>query len=609
MCGIVGYIGEKECFPFILEGLKRLEYRGYDSAGISTIKNKKLKIVKTSGRIRDLENLTANTKIEGSIGLGHTRWATHGSPTTENAHPHSDCTNHFAVVHNGIIENYAEIKDDLIRKGHRFLSETDTEVIPHLIEEFYNGSFEEAVIKTLKVIKGAYGLAIISTYEPDKIIIARISSPLVIGVGKNEHLIASDVPAILGHTKNVIYLDDGEIGIIKKDGYIVRNIEEKEVKKSIETIEWDIEAIDRKGFPQFMIKEIYEQPQAVFDSMRGRYLENEGIAKLGGLELLEDKLWKTKRFIILGMGTSYHAGLVGEYFFENIARIPAEVEYAAEFRYRNPIIEPETTIIGVSQSGETIDTLESIREAKRRGALCLGIVNVVGSAIARETEGGVYTRAGIEIGVASTKSFITQLVVFYLMSILMARRKHLSISEGNLLINSLKEIPDKIKEIIVKQEENIKKIVKKVKERQNFLFLGRGNLYPVALEGALKLKEISYRFAIGYSSAEMKHGPIALIDKGFPVIMLIPKNELYEKNLSNLEELKARGACIIAIITEGDKLIPKKADWTIPIPQTIEHLEPMLAVVPLQLFAYHMAVELKLDADKPRNLAKSVVVE
>lgn len=610
MCGIVGYIGSKNCVPILINGLKRLEYRGYDSAGIGIIKNNKTLVVKNTGKVSLLENKINEMELDSNIGIGHTRWATHGIPNEVNAHPHTNESGTLFLIHNGIIENYQVIKKSLLSSGYSFKSETDTEVLAHLIDSFINKGYDltKAVQLALSEVEGTYGLAVVFSKEPDKIIAARKGSPLVIGLGSNENFIASDVSAILSYTNQVIYLEDGEIAVVKKDGFVAKTILDDSIEKEVHEITMTLDEIDRGGYAHFMLKEIMEQPETVRNSMRGRILEEEGRAVLGGLIDVSDKIANSKRIIITACGTSWHAGMVGEYMFEQFCRIPTEVEYASEFRYRNPIIEKDDTIIFISQSGETADTLAALKEAKIKGALVIGICNVVGSSIARETNAGVYTHAGPEIGVASTKAFTSQLTVLALITLLIARKKSMSRIDGANIAKELKSIPDKI-ESILKLNNQIESIAEEFKDANNFLYLGRGYNFPVALEGALKLKEISYIHAEGYPAAEMKHGPIALIDENMPVVFIAPKDSTYDKIISNIQEVKARGGRIIAIANEDDNDIDKLVDFSIKIPHTIRMLMPILTVIPLQLLAYHIAVKKGLNVDQPRNLAKSVTVE
>lgn len=610
MCGIVGYIGEKNCVPILISGLKRLEYRGYDSAGIGIIQGSKSLIVKNKGKVSFLEDKIENMNLNSVIGIAHTRWATHGIPNELNAHPHTNEAGTIFIIHNGIIENYLVIKKNLMNHGYRFNSDTDSEVLVHLIDSFINegNDLTKAVQLSLIEVEGTYGLAAIYSAEPDKIIAARKGSPLVVGLGESENFIASDVSAILAHTKQVVYLEDGEVAIITKDSFQAKTIYDKELEKEIHQITLTLDEIDKGGYPHFMLKEIMEQPETVRNSLRGRILMDEGTSKLGGLTDVINRLVDSRRIIFTACGTSWHSGLVGEYMIEQFCRIPAEVEYASEFRYRNPIVNRDDAIFFISQSGETADTLAALREAKLKGALVLGICNVVGSSIARETNSGVYTHAGPEIGVASTKAFTSQLVVMALITLLIARRKSMSTVDGKVIAQELLNLPDKI-QAILNLNEKIEKISEEFKDANNFLYLGRGYNFPVALEGALKLKEISYIHAEGYPAAEMKHGPIALIDENMPVVFIAPKDSTYEKIQSNIQEVKARGGRIIAIANEDDNDIDKIVDFSIKIPHTIRMLMPILTVIPLQLLAYHIAVKKGLNVDQPRNLAKSVTVE
>jgi len=610
MCGIVGYIGNQNCVPILIQGLKRLEYRGYDSAGIGIIHGQEPIIIKNKGKVSLLEEKVNELFLESEIGIGHTRWATHGIPNEQNAHPHTNKDNTLFIIHNGIIENFQVLKNGLISLGYKFESDTDSEVFAHLIDSFLKKGYNlsKSVQMALNEVNGTYGLAVIYSKEPDKIIAARKGSPLVIGIGKGENFIASDVSAILAYTKNVIYLDDGEFAEVYKNKYLVKTIADKQIEKEIHEINMSIDEIDKGGYSHFMLKEIMEQPESTRNSMRGRLLIEEGTAKLGGLDDVIDRLVNSKRILISACGTSWHAALVGEYMLEQYARIPVEVEYASEFRYRNPILSGEDSIFFISQSGETADTLAALKEAKSRGALSLGICNVVGSTIARESMSGVYIHAGPEIGVASTKAFTAQLVVLALITLLISKRKGLKSSEGKQISDALKEIPSQIEKILMLNNE-IESLAEEFKDSPNFLYLGRGYNFPVALEGALKLKEISYIHAEGYPAAEMKHGPIALIDENMPVVFIAPKDSTYEKILSNIQEVRARGGRIIAVADNGDGEVDKLVDYTIKIPRTIEMLTPILTSIPLQLLAYHIAVKKGLDVDQPRNLAKSVTVE
>jgi len=618
MCGIVGYIGNRKAVPVILDGLKRLEYRGYDSAGLVVLNKNGYRIFKKKGRVENLERII-DSNFEGNIGIGHTRWATHGKPSDKNSHPHWSCDKKIFVVHNGIIENYKVLKEKLGKKGHIFNSDTDTEVVAHLIEDILNSSkgkitFEEAVRLTLKAIQGSYALVIINLNEPDKLIVAKNSSPLLIGIGditketEQEYFVASDASALLSYTRGIIYLNDKEYGILTRKGYRVADLERKPVQKEKQLIEWTLEEASKQGYPHFMLKEIFEGPEAIENSSRGRIIAKEGKAKLGGLENVSKELKKINRLIIVGCGTAYYAGLLGKYMFEEYAGIAAEAENASEFRYRQPVFSSSSALLSISQSGETADTLAAIREAKKKGLLTLGITNVVGSTISREVDAGVYNHIGPEIGVASTKAFISQLVVLLLMVLHFGRERKMPINVGKEICRELILLPQKMRRIF-RFKEKIENIAYKYSKYNNFLYLGRKYSFPIALEGALKLKEISYVHAEGYSSGEMKHGPLALIDENFPSIFIAPRDSVYKKTVSNMEEIKARGGQIIAIATEGDKLIEKLADDVIYIPKTLELTSPLLSIIPLQLFAYYMAVLRGCDVDKPRNLAKSVTVE
>jgi glucosamine--fructose-6-phosphate aminotransferase (isomerizing) len=609
MCGIVGYIGKQKAVPILIEGLKRLEYRGYDSAGISIYNREKITTFKSVGKVAELESKINGREILGNVGIAHTRWATHGKPCDKNCHPHCDCEGNIFLAHNGIVENYQELKEKLARKGHKFSSETDTEIIAHLIEEFNKKlDFKDSVLETLKILRGTFGLAIINKKEPNKIIAARLGSPLVLGLGEKEYILASDVSAIVRHTNQVIFLEDGEVAIIEPENYEIINLKNKLLKKNVSKLDWSVEKAEKQGFDHFMLKEIFEQPDAISDAVRGRIVAGEGMTKLGGLRDVSEKLREIERIIIVSCGTSYHAGLVGEYMLEEYAGIPVEVEYASEFRYRKPLLDRKTVVLAISQSGETADTLAAIREAQNKGAMTLGIVNTVGSTIARETDAGVYNHAGPEIGVASTKAFTSQLSILALLALFLGRQRDMSLVMGKRIAAEINKIPRLI-ENILKQSKEIKEIARKYAKYQDLLYLGRKYNFPIALEGALKIKEISYVHAEGYPSGEMKHGTIALIDKNFPSIFICPKDSVYEKNLSGIQEIKARGGKIIAIATEGDSSIKKMVDDVIYIPKTLEMLTPLLSVVPLQLLAYYVGIKRGLDVDKPRNLAKSVTVE
>ncbi len=611
MCGIVGYVGSKPAAPLLIEGLRRLEYRGYDSAGLTVQQNGRLETRKTAGRIAELERLLHNgNSPAGSTGIAHTRWATHGSPNSVNAHPHTSEAGDIAVVHNGIIENAGTLRKKLQDLGHTFSSETDTEVIVHLIEEMWAGNLEDAVRAALREVEGAYGLAIMSSRDPGKIVVARHGSPLLLGVSENgEYFVASDVAAVLAHTRQVIYLDDGELAVLTTDGYRTFKLRGGEIEKEVKQISWNLEAIEKSGHEHFMLKEIFEQPETLRNTMRGRALFEDGTVRFGGLNLTDEQLRGFDNIVISACGTSWHAALIGEYLLEELARIPVEVEYASEFRYRNPVITDRTLMLVISQSGETADTLAAMREAKQRGLSVLGIVNVVGSSIAREAHGGVYLHAGPEIGVASTKAFTSQVVALALFAVRMARlRGQISALQGREVLEALRQIPEKVETVLAKND-LIRAIGRLYKFAPNFLYLGRGYNFPTALEGALKLKEISYIHAEGLPAAEMKHGPIALIDANMPVVVIAPSDAVYGKVLSNVQEVKARGGEVIAVVTEKNTEIRELVDHVIEVPATIDMLTPILTVVPLQLLAYHIAVMRGCDVDMPRNLAKSVTVE
>ena len=608
MCGIVGYVGPRQAAPLLIDGLKRLEYRGYDSAGIALISEGRLLVEKAAGKIAQLEAQMGKDVPSAVTGIAHTRWATHGAPNTRNAHPHTDCTGSLAVVHNGIIENATILRTKLQENGHKFASETDTEVLAHLIEEFYAGSLAEAVAAALREVEGTYGIAVVSTEEPDTIVAARLGSPLLVGVGSGENFVASDPSAVLQHTRSVVYLDEGEMAVVTPAGYQMMDRQSAPLTKAVSRIDWDLATVERGGHAHFMLKEICEQPESIRNVLRGHLLEEEGAAKLGGLNLSDEELLGINRIVITACGTSWHAALVGEYMLEEIARIPVEVEYASEFRYRSPILDERTLVIVISQSGETADTLAALREAKRRGARTLGLVNVVGSTIAREVDGGIYLHAGPEIGVASTKAFTSQIVALALFTLYLGRRQSLSILQGREIVQALQRLPEQVEAVLAKQDQ-VEALSERFMRATNVLYLGRGFNFPVALEGALKLKEISYIHAEGYPAAEMKHGPIALIDELMPVVFIAPQDAVYVKIVSNIEEVRARGGRVIAVVTEGDTAIRKLADESIEIPKTLDMLTPVLASVPLQLFAYHIAVRRGCDVDQPRNLAKSVTVE
>jgi glucosamine--fructose-6-phosphate aminotransferase (isomerizing) len=613
MCGIVGYVGAKKACGILIEGLKRLEYRGYDSAGLCVYHDGELVLRKSAGRISMLEERIADQPgvAGGTIGIAHTRWATHGEPSEANAHPHVDCSGRISLVHNGIIENYTTLKRFLEDNGHEFRSETDTEVLVHLIDQFYGDgaeNIEQAVQAALREVTGTYGIAVLCADEPDKIIVARKGSPLIIGVGKDEYVIASDASAIIEHTANVIYLNDNEIAVVGRDGLRTVTLDNVPINKEVSQIEWSLEQIAKGGYDTFMLKEIMEQPEVVRTSLRGRLDLRDMRVQLGGLGEMARDLVGTRRIILTGCGTAWHAGLVGEYLFEDLARIPTDVEYASEFRYRNPIIEDSTVVIAISQSGETADTLAALREAREKGATVLGIVNAVGSTIARETDAGIYLHAGPEIGVASTKAFTCQVIAQTLIALMLGRRRMMSQALLEHYLLALDRLPGQIEKVL-EQSDAIGEIVEQYVDRENWLFLGRGYQYPIALEGALKLKEISYIHAEGLPAAEMKHGPIALIHEGMPVVFVAPRCGTYDKVISNIEEVRARRGSIIAVATEGDEQIRNYAEHVIYVPDCPAPLAPILTVLPLQLIAYHAAVLRGCNVDKPRNLAKSVTVE
>ncbi|GIV31408.1 MAG: glutamine--fructose-6-phosphate aminotransferase [isomerizing] [Saprospiraceae bacterium] len=612
MCGIVAYIGSQEAYPILINGLKRLEYRGYDSAGIALL-NHGLKVYKKKGKVADLESFISDKDISGTTGIGHTRWATHGKPDDINAHPHTSGNGRLTLVHNGIIENYAALRKALEKEGHSFKSETDTEVLVHLIEavqERYSLPLEEAVREALTQVVGAYAIVVIDRDDPDKLVAARKASPLVLGIGEDGFYLASDGTPIVEHTKRVVYLDDEQIATVCRNGnYQIRTIDNQLHTPYVQELNIEISKIEKGGYDYFMLKEIHEQPETIRDAMRGRINAREKWVRLGGMDDHLDRIANANRYVILGCGTSWHAGLVAEYLFEDLARIPVEVEYASEFRYRNPVITERDVVIGISQSGETADTYAALELAKRNGAFLYGIVNVVGSSIARLTDAGSYIHAGPEIGVASTKAFTGQVTLLTLMALQIGRlRKTIEDDYFAELLEELEAIPSKVQRVLA-NDEKIAWIAREIKDSNNALYLGRGYNFPVALEGALKLKEISYIHAEGYPAAEMKHGPIALIDENMPVVVIATNKSAYEKIASNIQEVKARKGVVIAVVTEGDKVISKMADYTIEIPDTVEPLTPLLSVIPLQLLSYHIAVLRGCNVDQPRNLAKSVTVE
>jgi len=607
MCGIIGYVGGRVALPILVEGLRRLEYRGYDSAGVALVEPGKVSVTKSAGRISVLEQ-KLDFDVAETTGIGHTRWATHGAPTDSNAHPHLDSSGRIAVIHNGIIENDRALRTYLQQQGVEFQSETDTEVLAHLIARFYDGNLEQAVRQALHEVSGTYGMAVVCADEPGVIVAARQGSSLIVGVGQGEHFVASDAAAILSHTSQVVYVGDGEMACITADELRLTTLDAIPVAKEVEEIEWSLEQIEMAGYDHFMLKEICEQPESLANALRGRIDLRDGSVHLGGLVDCARELVRAKRIVLAGCGTAWHAALVGEYLFEELARIPTETEYASEFRYRNPIVDDGTVVIVVSQSGETADTIAALKEGKQRGALTLGVVNVVGSTLARESDAGVFLHVGPEIGVASTKAFTGQVAVLALIACYVARRKHMSASAATQFISALSRIPEQVAQIL-KVADEAKAVAERYVEHDNWLYLGRGYNYPVALEGALKLKEISYIHAEGLPAAEMKHGPIALITKGMPVVVIATCGTQYEKILNNISEVRARGGSVIAIATEGDREMAKLADHVLYVPDTLEPLQPLLAVIPLQLIAYHAALLRGCNVDKPRNLAKSVTVE
>lgn len=612
MCGIVGYTGPKEAYPIIIKGLKRLEYRGYDSTGVALMDQQHLNVYKKKGKVAELEESVVGINLHANTGIGHTRWATHGEPSDRNSHPHASASGKLAMIHNGIIENYLQLKQELLSKGYTFKSDTDTEVLLNFIEEIKNNngcSLEEAVRIALKRVVGAYVILLLNEDDPGTIIAARKGSPLVIGIGKGEHFLGSDASPMLEYTKEVVYVNDYELAIIRPDELILKNLGNEKLTPYVQKLDLELAAIEKGGYDHFMLKEIFEQPQTIFDCLRGRLDPLTNTITMAGVELHMDKLIQANRIIIVACGTSWHAGLIAEYIIEELCRIPVEVEYASEFRYRNPVIHAGDVIIAISQSGETADTLVAMERAKEQGAIIFGVVNVVGSSIARLSHTGAYTHAGPEIGVASTKAFTAQLAVLTMIALKMAQAKG-SISEQlyTTLLNELYAIPEKVKKVL-EQDATIRNIASQYKDARDYLYLGRGYNFPVALEGALKLKEISYIHAEGYPAAEMKHGPIALVDENLPVVFVATKDSYHEKIVSNIQEIKARKGKVIAVITEGDALIPSMADAFVEVPEAHEIVAPLLSTIPLQLLAYYIGVEKGLDVDKPRNLAKSVTVE
>ena len=608
MCGIVGYVGPKNAVPVLLEGLARLEYRGYDSAGVAVLNGRGVEARKLAGRVEGLRELLARSPVHGTCGIGHTRWATHGAPNDRNAHPHLDCTGTLALVHNGIIENADVLRGRLAQQGHRFATETDTETLAHLIEDSAGATLEERVIAALGHVEGTYGVAVIAEPEPRKIVVARRGSPVLLGVGDGEYLVASDASAVLAHTRSVVYLNDGDVAVVTPAGYRVLDRDAHEQDRAVDDIEWDLEALALGGYAHFMLKEICEQSETVRRTLRGRLLFTEGTARLNGLNLTPDQCARIRRIVVLACGTSWHAGLVGRHVIEELAGIPVSVEYASEFRYRRQLRVPGTLTIAISQSGETADTLEALRAAKAAGSTVVGVVNVVGSTIAREADGGVYLHAGPEIGVASTKAFTSQLVALLLLGLYLGRQRGLPVEQGRRLVEQLAGLPELVARTL-ELEREVAQLAERYADATNALYLGRGVNFPVALEGALKLKEISYIHAEGYPAAEMKHGPIALIDANMPVVFIAPKDEVYAKVVSNMQEVRARGGRIIAVTSDGNGDLRHLVDHQLRVPASAPLLSPLLTVIPLQLLAYHIAVRRGCDVDRPRNLAKSVTVE
>ncbi len=611
MCGIICYIGRQAALPVLVEGLKRLEYRGYDSSGVALLEDGHVRRFRAVGKIRELEKELADSTSEAQAGIGHTRWATHGRPSVENAHPHSDCTGQIFVIHNGIIENYQALKQELTNAGHVFLSETDTEVLAHLIEEACHElpRLEDAVARALAKVRGTFGIAVLSSNHPSSIVVARRSSPMILGIGDSGMFAASDVSALVTHTKQVIYLQDDDLAVLNPDAYRITNLHSPlEVSRQEQIVDWDVDAAEKQGFQHFMLKEIHEQPEAVRNAMRGRLIPAEGISVLGGLESVRKELLKMEQLVIVSCGTSFYAALLGRYILEACTDIRVEVDLASEFRYRRLNLRPNTVILAISQSGETADTLAAVREAKRKGALVLGLVNVVGSNIARETDAGIYNHAGPEIGVASTKSFVSQLTILYLLTLYLARHQHMSVTDGQRFIRELESIPEKIEQILL-QSGKIQETASRYAHFRNFMYIGRKFNYPIALEGALKLKEISYLHAEAYAAGEMKHGPIALISPEFPSLCLATRDSTYDKMIANIQEIKARCGPTIAVGTEGDAELRALCDHFIGVPACSELFAPLLTVIPLQLFAYYVALENGCEIDQPRNLAKSVTVE
>jgi glutamine---fructose-6-phosphate transaminase (isomerizing) len=610
MCGIVGYCGTKNAQPILVDGLKRLEYRGYDSAGLSVMQSHEIVTVKTIGKVERLVDRLKDSTLNGTIGIAHTRWATHGKPSESNAHPHYDCLSKLSVIHNGIVENHYELRQELERKGHEFQSETDTEVIAHLLEDAMKEckSLPEAVRLVLPLLEGTFGMIAMSVDDSGTLVAARMGSPLILGVGKDEYFLASDATALLKHTRNMVYLDDGEMAIVNSEGYEVRTFDNKAVRKTVEELLEDIAQVQKNGHAHFMLKEMMEQPEVIMNTIRGRLDIDNGTAVLGGLRDVAEKLRDIKRIIIVGCGSAYYAGLIGEYMLEEYAGISVEVEFASEFRYRKPVLDKRTAVIAISQSGETADTLAAIREAKEKGSLTLGIINAVGTTIARETDAGVYNHAGPEIGVASTKAFLSQVTVLALFALFLGRQRSLSLVMGQRIAKEIKELPNLVEELL-KRRDVYRTAASHFEGAEHSLFLGRKYCHPIAHEGALKIKEISYIHAEGYAAGEMKHGPIALIEDGFPVVVIAPKDSVFDKSMSNLQEIKARGGKVLLVTTDGAEHDTNLIDSVITIPKTLEMLTPILAVIPLQFLAYETACMRSCDPDMPRNLAKSVTVE
>ena len=608
MCGIICYLGDRPSLPILLNGLRRLEYRGYDSSGVAVAVNEEIHCRKAVGKISDLAGLLGDESWTGWGGIAHTRWATHGVPSPENAHPHGDCRNRIFVVHNGIIENYRQLREELREKGHRFRSSTDSEVLAHLIEEYYRGDLEDAVNSALQRVDGTYGIGVISAENPSQIVVARLGSPLVLGIRDREIFAASDAAALMSHTREVAYLHDGEVALLKPGSYRIRTLSGMPMNRSVQTLDWDMSSAEKRGYPHFMLKEVHEQPEVVGEAIRGRLIEAEGLSKLGGLERVWSRLRNMRRLIILACGTSYYAGLLGRYVIESCTNYPVDVDLASEFQYRKLNLQAGTAVLAISQSGETADILAVVREVKRRGALSLGLVNVVGSTVARLTDAGIYNHAGPEISVASTKVFVSQIAILYLVGLLLGRHQQMSLSEGQEFVHELRALPDRMSSMLARAPA-IEGIARRYAHHRNLLYLGRRFSYPVAMEGALKMKEISYLHAEGYAAGEMKHGPLALVDENFPTVCLAPRDSVYRKMIGNIQEIKSRNGPVIAVGTEGDAHLAELVDDLIEIPQCGEMFTPFLSVMALQLLAYYVARERGCDIDRPRNLAKSVTVQ